>query len=444
MTRTDLPLVTIITPTYNQGQFIEETIRSVLAQTYPNIEYIVLDAMSTDATQAIVESYRDRIAVVRREPDHGQSDAIVKGFKLAQGELVGWINSDDLLYPDCVERIVRAYRQQPDAALFYCSRIDVISECGQRLNTMHVPLVSREHLLRERNTLIQPGSFYRRAVLEQVDYFDASLRYSMDLDLWLRLLGVGGFVDVHDAPIAAYREWGGTKTTTGGNQLATERVQVLNRHGGISSDPAQRQLRAGMRKNQLKSALAGMLRSFRGILRALSLFFYYGVLTHLPASNSRYTRWLRPIRSSVGRSLFKFAGSNINIEKGARFGTGRNVQIGSNSGLGVNCQILGSVSLGSNVMMGPDVMFISTTHRFDQTDVPMIEQGFEDDRPIVVEDDVWIGARCICLPGVRIGKGSVIGAGSVVTKPIPDYSVAAGNPARIIRSRCQGPSSRDY
>lgn len=322
MTRTDHPLVTIITPTYNQGQFIEETIRSVLAQTYPKIEYIVLDAMSTDATQEIVESYRDRIAVVRREPDHGQSDAIVKGFKLAQGELVGWINSDDLLYPDCVERIVRAYRQQPEAALFYCSSIDIISESGKHLDTMRLPLVSREHLLRECNTLIQPGSFYRRTALEQVDYFDPSLRYSMDLDLWLRLLTAGGSVDVHDAPIAAYREWSGTKTTTGGNQLATERVQMLNRHGGVSSDPAQRQLRAGVRKNQLKSIIARMPRPFRRVLRVLLLFFYYGVLIHLPASSSRYTRWLRPIRSSVGRYLFKFAGSNINIEKGARFGGG--------------------------------------------------------------------------------------------------------------------------
>lgn len=125
-------------------------------------------------------------------------------------------------------------------------------------------------------------------------------------------------------------------------------------------------------------------------------------------------------------------------------GGGGNVQIGNNSGLGVNCQIMGTVSLGSNVMMGPDVMFISTAHRFGQIDVPMIEQGFEGDRPIVVEDDVWIGARCICLPGVRIGKGSVIGAGSVVTKSIPGYSVAAGNPARVIRSRGQGPSSREH
>ena len=101
MTLNDRPLVTIVTPTYNQGQFIEETIRSVLGQSYPNIEYIVLDAMSTDQTPEIVDRYRDQIAIARREPDRGQSDAIVKGFKLASGDLVGWINSDDVRRTDC-------------------------------------------------------------------------------------------------------------------------------------------------------------------------------------------------------------------------------------------------------------------------------------------------------------------------------------------------------
>lgn len=434
------PLVTIITPTYNQGQFIEETIRSVLSQTYPNIEYIVLDAMSTDSTPEIIQKYSDRIAIVRREPDNGQSDAIAKGFKLATGELVGWINSDDLLYPDCVERIVQAYLRQPEAVLFYCSSIDIISESGKHLSTMNVPLVSREHLMRVSNTLIQPGSFYRKKVVEQVNYFNTELRYSMDLDLWLRLLSVGGFVDVHDVPIAAYREWGGTKTATGGVQMALERMTMLTKHGGTKSDPAQRQIRANLIKNKLKStysSLSSIFRPFCKVLWFLSFILYYGVLIHLPATNSRYTRWLRPIRGSVCRLLFKSSGYNINVEKGARFGSGDNVTIGNNSGLGINCLILGTVSLGNDVMMGPDVMFISTSHCFDRIDIPMIEQGLSEELPIVVENDVWIGARCILLPGITLGTGSVIGAGSVVTKSVPAFTMVAGNPARVIRSRSQ-------
>lgn len=436
MSIVQLPLVTIVTPTFNQGQFIEETIRSVLAQTYPNIEYIVLDAMSNDQTPEILDRYRDRISLVRREPDRGQSDAIVKGFKLARGELVGWINSDDLLYPDCVAHIVEAYRQQPEAAIFYCSRIDIISETSERLNTMHVPLRGRDHLLRECNTLIQPGSFYRRTALEAVDYFDTNLRYSMDLDLWLRLLTVGGFVDVSETPIAAYREWGGTKTSTGGVRLATERKELLQRHGGSKSDPVQKQMHRAIAKGKVKEATIRLRRVLASFMRVPLLIFYYGFLIHLPASSSRYTRWAKLLRSSVCKPLFKSSGVSINIEKGAHFGSGRNVEIGNRSGLGVNCQILGSVRLGNDVMMGPDVMFISTTHRFDSVAAPMIDQGFSEDRPISIDDDVWIGARCTFLPGVQIGSGSIVGAGSVVTKSVPKYSIVAGNPARVIRSRC--------
>ena len=165
---------------------------------------------------------------------------------------MGWINSDDILYPDCVERIVSAYLGAPDAALFHCSTIDIISESGDKTGVMHVPLVSREHLLRHRNTLIQPGSFYRRTALEQVDYFDIGLRYSMDLDLWLRLLSVGTSVDVSSTPIAAYRDWGGTKTATGGNTLLAERIEMLVRHGGDKTDRVQRQARFQMKKNRVK------------------------------------------------------------------------------------------------------------------------------------------------------------------------------------------------
>jgi glycosyltransferase involved in cell wall biosynthesis len=255
MNSADCPLVSIVTPSFNQGEFIERTIESVLSQTYKNIEYIVLDAMSSDRTPEILDRYRDKISVTRREPDRGQSDAIVKGFKLARGELVGWVNSDDLLYPECVTRIVEAYRRRPDASIFYCSSIDIISESGERLKTTHVPLRGRDHLLRECNTLIQPGSFYRRTALKAVDYFDTSLRYSMDLDLWLRLLAVGGFVDVSETPIAAYREWGGTKTSTGGARLAKERIAMLTLHGGNRSDNAQKKLRLKIFKEQVKTVI---------------------------------------------------------------------------------------------------------------------------------------------------------------------------------------------
>ena len=98
-------------------------------------------------------------------------------------------------------------------------------------------------------------------------------------------------------------------------------------------------------------------------------------------------------------------------------------------------QINGRVIIGNNVMMGPDVCIYVRNHAFDRTDIPMNMQGFAPEKPVVIEDDVWIGARVIILPGVHIGTGAVIGAGAVVTKDVPDYAVVGGNPARILKMR---------
>lgn len=128
-------------------------------------------------------------------------------------------------------------------------------------------------------------------------------------------------------------------------------------------------------------------------------------------------------------------GSDVNIEQRAHFGSGNHLSIGNHSGLGINCRINGPVRIGNHVMMGPDVMVIARSHGFDRTDVPMCQQVEADPKPVVIEDDVWIGARAILLPGVTVGQGTIVGAGSVVTKSVPSYSIVAGNPARIVRSR---------
>ena len=171
------------------------------------------------------------------------------------------------------------------------------------------------------------------------------------------------------------------------------------------------------------------------IIRFFLLALYYGFARHLPASNHKVGRPFRPIRRRVCTPLFAHSGSNINVEKGAFFGFGHQVHIGNNSSLGQDCKILGPVFIGDNVMMGPDVVVLTANHDFSRTDVPMIQQGMTSTRPVKIGNDVWIGARVILLPGVTIGDGVIIGAGAVVTKDIPPYAVAAGNPARMLRSR---------
>lgn len=173
---------------------------------------------------------------------------------------------------------------------------------------------------------------------------------------------------------------------------------------------------------------------------AIALAAYYIGAKHLPASDKQMAIWARWIRGTLCRKLFKSMGNDVNVEQGADFGSGANIEIGDRSGLGIHCQIYGPVRIGKHVMMGPDVMIIARNHRFDRTDVPMREQGEADPEPVVLEDDVWIGARAILLPGVKVGQGAIVGAGSVVTKSVPSYAIVAGNPARIIGSRLSPPN----
>ena len=131
--------------------------------------------------------------------------------------------------------------------------------------------------------------------------------------------------------------------------------------------------------------------------------------------------------------MLENCGKNVNIESGATFSS--KVTLGDYSGIGINAKIYGTCYIGKYVMMGTDVTIITRNHRFDRTDIPMMEQGFEEERPVYIGNDVWIGDRALILPGVHIGDGSIIAAGAVVTKDVPPYSIVAGVPARKIRDR---------
>lgn len=126
-------------------------------------------------------------------------------------------------------------------------------------------------------------------------------------------------------------------------------------------------------------------------------------------------------------------GKDVNIERNAFFTPG--LTVGDNSGVGVNSEVYGPVTIGENVMMGPEVVIYTSSHEFSRTDIPIMEQGSTPAEPVMIGDDCWIGRRAMIMPGVRIGNGCVIGAGAVVTKDIPPYSVAGGVPARVLRSR---------
>ena len=148
---------------------------------------------------------------------------------------------------------------------------------------------------------------------------------------------------------------------------------------------------------------------------------------------SRRSHIAKKLRAFWAGKIAKKCGKNINIERNAVFGP--QLEIGNASGVGIDCEIYGPVTIGENVMMGPQVVIYTSGHKHDRTDIPMGEQGNEEAKPVIIGDDVWIGRRVIILPGVKIGTGSVIGAGAVVAKDIPDYSIAVGVPAKAVKSR---------
>lgn len=153
--------------------------------------------------------------------------------------------------------------------------------------------------------------------------------------------------------------------------------------------------------------------------------------TWLPISQR--SKMAKGARVFYAKRIISHCGKGVNIEHGAYFTP--ELSIGDRSGVGIDCEIYGPVTIGKDVMMGPECIIYTSGHNHDRTDIPMMDQGSSEIKPVSIGDDVWLGRRVMIMPGVKIGNGCIIGAGAVVTKDIPDYSIAAGVPARVVKSR---------
>lgn len=181
----ELPLVSIITPSYNQARFLEQTIQSVLGQDYPRLEYLLVDGASTDGSLEIIQKYTSRLDWWVSEPDHGQAEAINKGLRRAKGEFVAWLNSDDIYLPGAIARAVSAFEQHPGAGLVFGDVLAIDGQ-GQITNRLRYGNWSLLDLMSFR-VIGQPSIFMRRSVLEQAGYLDTSYHYLLDHQLWLRM-----------------------------------------------------------------------------------------------------------------------------------------------------------------------------------------------------------------------------------------------------------------
>jgi glycosyltransferase involved in cell wall biosynthesis len=229
------PKVSIVTPTYNQGKFIEECIRSVLLQGYPNLEYIIIDGGSTDETVEIIKKYEPWLAYWESEPDRGQSHAINKGLERSTGKFFNWHNSDDVLAPGSLAMMVCAMVKYPQAAYVHGHRIFINDKGNVRGGNKHSykneisfspELAASISALK---TGSQPACLMDRELVIQAGRVDESLNYIMDIDLLLRIALIRENPIYIDYPLTYVRSHPDTKSLQWNSQRARERIYVANK-----------------------------------------------------------------------------------------------------------------------------------------------------------------------------------------------------------------------
>jgi len=169
--------------------------------------------------------------------------------------------------------------------------------------------------------------------------------------------------------------------------------------------------------------------------KTIALLIYYSVAQFLPTQPQPDYKLGYAIRRILVHYIFKSCGVNVIVKQRAYFGKGVGISIGDNSQIGERSQIGAYTKIGADVIMAPDVIIWTISHAFDRTDIPINQQGATEIQPVTIGNDVWIGQRAIIKPGVTVGNHAIIGAGSIVTKDIPEWAIVAGKPARIIRMR---------
>ena len=225
MTNTsNLPLVSIITPSFNQAAYLEQTIQSVLHQTGVQIEYFVIDGASTDGSLEIIQRYASQLSGWVSEPDSGQAEAINKGFTRASGKYIAWLNSDDIYLPDAISRAVSVLETNPQLGMVFGDAI-TIDPNGRTINQLQFDDWGLEELLSFR-IICQPAVFMRRSILEQAGYLDPSYHFMLDHQLWLRMARLAPIQHI-PANLAAARHHPGAKNVNQAAAFGDEALRIL-------------------------------------------------------------------------------------------------------------------------------------------------------------------------------------------------------------------------
>jgi len=225
----------VVTPSFNQAEYLEETIRSVLLQGYPNLEYIIIDGASVDGSREVLQKYSDRIDYWVSEPDEGQAHALNKGFARASGDWLTWLNSDDVFLPEALWAVAKHIRAQPSADWFVGTTI--VTDAGLRPVRRFDPVCNSDDwldfLCTKRGTgtsLPQPGNFWSRRAWESAGPLDETLRYVMDYEYWTRLARSGYRPLLIDVELAMFRLTESSKSGSGMGKFIREEKKVVGRY----------------------------------------------------------------------------------------------------------------------------------------------------------------------------------------------------------------------
>jgi glycosyltransferase involved in cell wall biosynthesis len=223
------PKITVVTPSFNQAPYLEQTIKSILDQSYPNLEYFIFDAGSQDGSADIIQRYADRLAHYEIGPDQGQSDAIVKGWKRASGDVLCWLNSDDYFLPGALEFVGRSFRENAQINML-CGAISIVESSGRHLRNKFPPSMNVERLLPWGGVPGQAAVFLHRRVFEEIGGPRLDLHYVMDWELWLRILLAyePDSIQCSNEILACAREWPQAKTVTASGRDAAEVRRILD------------------------------------------------------------------------------------------------------------------------------------------------------------------------------------------------------------------------
>ena len=225
-----LPLVSIVTPSFNQARFLEATIQSVLSQNYPRLEYIIVDGGSTDGSVEMIKKYESKLAWWVSEKDHGQTDAINKGFAHAKGDFLAWLNSDDTYEPNAISSVVRFLQNEPEVGLVY-GDANYINEDGRVTGCFPAAQTDLIRLRRGYVHIPQQAAFFRAELWRAVGPLDPSFYFAMDYDLWVRL-AMRSQIKYVPQTWANFRLHTSGKTISADDRCWPEMLRVHYRDGG--------------------------------------------------------------------------------------------------------------------------------------------------------------------------------------------------------------------